>query len=312
MSSPDADLDPGVADALNRVCELVAGAAGAWVVGGVSVPPGAPALADELYARWYTQPDASPPRVAGDALLLRASLLEALRAAHASAATLVPGWTATASDPRGVVSAVSGGAARVLRPGEYVMPRRPGVPPAPGEQVEPVARLDLLDAARGLWWTFSERAPEPPIGRIYFDVRPATAPRAVHEITSALANVAFQLKCPILPVACERVDAMVLYHPRDDRDHVLSALSRRWAVLGPLLDPAVPPLTCVVAPGLAWADDLDDGRSYGESRCHLLASAITASPAAWATGEGAERRGILVAALLEAGVDPRRPWASAA
>ena len=308
----DASLPASVTAALDRVCGLVDRQTADWTVGGDRAAPGVSGLAEALYEHWYTQPAAPPPPATGDPPLHSDSLLSALRAAHAGASEMTVGWTVTATDPRGVLSAVNGDAARLLRPGDYVMPLRPGVPPAPGERVEPVARLDNLDVERGIWWTFTDPGPEPPIGRLYFDARPATAPRAVHEITAALANLTFQMKCPISIAACDRVDAIVLYHPRAARDELLAALSEHWTTLEALLDPAVPPLTCAVRPGVGWADDTADDRSYGESRCHLFATAIDSAAASWDAMDGDERCQLLADALRSAGNDPKCPWVSAA
>jgi hypothetical protein len=294
--------------ALRRVCALVEHDGAGWTVGGEP----AEALADALYAGWYTRPAVPPPPAGGDPPLTRRSLLPALRAAHASAASLATGWTVTGSTPRGTLSAVRAAQTRILRPGEYRMPLRPGVPPAPGEPVEPVARLDQFDSERLLWWAFTDPAPQPPLGRVYLDARPATAARAIHELTAALGELPHQFKCPVLARACERVDAIVVYHARGDRERVLDALEGRWPRLGALLDPAVPALTCAVRPGLAWADDLDADHSFGELRCRQLAGAIGAAADAWHTGGPDDRLELLSAGLRAEGVDPHAPWSAAA
>jgi HopA1 effector protein family len=307
-----APLPRAVADALGRASALVARGGTGWVVEGSVDNSGPDALADALYLHWYTRPDLPPATRRDDPPVHGRWLLAALRAAQARPREPPSGWTVAWSEPRGAVSAARVGEARVLAPGEYLMPLRPGVPPAPGELVEPVAPLDRLDVERGLWWAFTSPEPEPPIGRIYLDARPATAPRVVHEVTAALEGTPFQLKCPILAEAVERVDAVVVYHARAERAGLLAALGSRWSSLGPLLDPAVPPLTCRVRPGLAWADDIDHGRSYGESRCRLLAEAIDRAGAAWEAMEPDERLTMLVEALVDAGLDPQRPWQAAA
>jgi HopA1 effector protein family len=299
---------PAVAKALARVAELVNRNAAGWTVGGVLADAGVDSLGDALYAHWYTMPATPPAPAESDPPLFRRTLLSALRAADARATTTARGWTVTGSDPTGKVSAVRDEVVRILRPGEYVMPVRPGVPPAPGEPIEPVARLDQVDDERGIWWTFSSQAPERPIGRVYVNVRSATAARAIHEVTSGLDAFPYQVKCPIVATACERVDAVVLYHGRSARHDVLDALLARWSGLGPLLDPAVPPLTCPVRPGLAWADDVEDGHSYGESRCLALAAAIDKATSTWSGLVLEERIALLVEGLRAAGVDPQRPW----
>jgi HopA1 effector protein family len=303
-------LPAEVAAAVDRVSTLVAHTPAGWTVGGGGSARDADALADLLYGAWYTQPAVAPPPAPGDPPLGRITLLPALRAAAARPPARDGSWTVTAAGPGGVIAAAdgaAGGRATILRPGDYVMALRPGVPAAPGEPVAPTGPIDHLDAELGLWWSWAEPAPAPPLGRVYLDVRPATAARAVHEVTQALAPFAHQLKCPILPSACERVDAVVVYHARGDRDAVLAALAVRDR-LWELLDPAVPPLTCAVAPGLAWADDPGDGRSYGESRSRLLALAIDAAAATWPALDGAARVALLVDALERAGLDPGAPW----
>jgi hypothetical protein len=298
-----------VADALSRVCALVArDEAAGWSVGGAPAGTTIDSLADALYAHWYTRPATRPPAADGDPPLFRRSLLPALRAGHIRSATMSSGWTVTGADPHGLVSAVKGEDVRILRPGEYFMPVRPGVPPAPGEPVEPVARLDHLDEETGIWWAFTHPPATPPLGRVYLNVRPATAARAVHELTTALDGLTYQFKCPILATACERVDAIVLYHERPARDDVLAALDGRWSTLGPLVDPAVPPLTCMVRPGLSWADDVDDRRSYGENRCSAIAAAIDRASARWPAMGLDERVAYLLEELRALEIDPQRPW----
>jgi hypothetical protein len=302
---PRSPRAPTAAEAgLVRLCALVERRGSEWVVG----PVVARSLAEALYAGWYTQPASPPPAAEDDPPLRHGSLLPALRAAHAQAATAVSGWAVTRSSPGGTVVAANGASSRVLRPGDYHMPLRPGVPSAPGEPVAPVARLDRLDDERGLWWAFSDPEPRPPVGRLYLNARAATGPRAIHELTAALRGHAHQLKCPVFPAAWERVDAIVVYHERDAREAMLAALDERWAALGPLLDPAVPPLTREVAPGLAWADDVDPERSFGESHCRAIAAAIEAAGTGWSQTGPQDRLAVVIAGLKAAGVDPEAPW----
>jgi hypothetical protein len=169
-------------------------------------------------------------------------------------------------------------------------------------------RLDHLDVERGLWWTFSDGALREPIGRVYVNTRAAAVPRLLREITSALVDFTFCLKCSVYPYVYRRVDAMVIYHDRDARDAVVAALLDRSAALAPLLDPAVPPLTGLVRPGLSVADEVGDGRSYGEGRCHLIADAIAARRPDWTALDLAARREVLAAALIESGLDLEKPW----
>lgn len=294
--------------AIDRVARLVTVAATGWCVGDTHRGAGVDELAEALYARWYTEPATNAPPRATDPALHHHSLHAALRAAHAGAARHTSGWVVTGVKPSGAVKAMHGRSGRWIEVGDYVNRARPGVPPAPGEAVDVTARLDELDSERGLWWAFSDPPPRDPLGRVYLNVRAQTSPRVVHEITSALDDFAYRLKCPVLPGAYRRVDAMVLYHERDDRQRLLDRLLDRWATLGPLLDPDVPPLTGRVRPGLAVADELGGGKSYGENRCLLVAEAILRHRDRWAEPDPTARHQVLAAALDEAGAGGDEPW----
>jgi len=306
-TAPDA-----VREALLRVASRVQPTDGGWQVGAFSCDGELEALAEALYAGWYIAPTASTARP-DDPPVRGGPMTAALRAAHALAGLQEEPWVVVHAAPDGTVVATSGERSRSLRPGDYVLAGRPGAPAAPGEVVRTVGRLDSHDVNRGLWWTFTADEPERPIGRVYLDLRPATAPRVVAEVTAALgaAGVRYQLKCPVEPVACERVDAMVLYHRLTDRAAVLAALQDRWARLGPLLDPAVPPLTCRVARGLSWADDDGGDRSFGEARCRALAAGLLGARDRWSELPAPDRLALLADTLGRAGIDPAEPWRAA-
>jgi HopA1 effector protein family len=293
---------------LDRVAAMVEVSDTGWQVHQTHYKPATAALADALYERWYTQPVTPAPSAPADPMLHHRTLLAALRAAHAGTSRLTSGWVITEANPAGGIVAVRGGRQRFAPPGDYVTGSRRCCPATPGMPVELLARNAELDGERGLWWTFSDEPLSEPIGRIYVNVRAATAPRALREITGALTGFTFRLKCPIYPDSYRRVDALVIYHDRDAREGVLAELTGRWAVLGPLLDPGVPPLTGFVRPGLAVADELGDGRSYGEGRCQLLAGAIAGHRDDWAARSAASRREILAAALTESGASIEQPW----
>ncbi|MCM3659982.1 T3SS effector HopA1 family protein [Georgenia satyanarayanai] len=288
---------------LERLAGLVAGEPAAWA----AAVPGAATLAEALYARWYTEPPAviGPARVA-DPPLHAGSLVAVLRAARTADRPAAEPWVVLAAAPDGSVMAQRAETVRQVRSGEYVARARPGVPPAPGELVEVLAPLEMVDAERGLWWTFTDVPPEPPFGRVYLDARAATVGRVVRAVGDALGGTSHQLKCPVLPGGYARVDAVVVYHRRADRPAVLDAL--RNAPLECLLDDPVPPLTCPLGPGVSWADDPGTTLSFGEHVCRALAAGIERSAAGWAAATVEQRTGRLLSALTDAGVDPGTPW----
>jgi hypothetical protein len=341
----EADLaPPAVGSALQRAAALTERTGGGWQVGGIRAGDDVRQVADALYAAWYTcsQRPVVQDRPPHDPPLYRSLLVPSLRAAHAGAVIDVSPLPVVSASPTGTVlvalppRGASGSADQTLaesrRPAEYVAERAPGVPVAPGERVLACSRRDHLDADHGLWWCFSLEPPRAPFGRLYFDARPATAARVVHVVTEVLhqTGARYQLKCPSPAAAVDRVDAIVVYHERQQREELLAALTARADRLRRLLDPGVPPLTCPVLPGLAWADEEPPGEdrsgaagagldrpgpdtlaarhSYGESRCLALASALHRTGAAWSGLTRSEQVGVLRDGLVASGINPVAPW----
>lgn len=302
----------GVETALLELASAIVALEDGWMVRDVRARGGSAdavhKLTDAIYAAWYSQP-ASLERGPADPPLHRCHLTSVVRAAHPQAKSFSPGWVVLACETTGAVRAMAGQRMRWLRPGEYVSQSRPGVPPAPGEQISVVDRLDHVDRERALWWTYSPDEPAPPIGRIYANVRPATSARAIDIAVRTLmsAGVAYQAKIPELAGAARRVDSLVIYHSRSERPAVLDAFGVAQGELKSLLAQECPPLTCEIWPGLSWADDPGNGESFGQSRCAALASAV-AGAAAWNSVGLPERLEVLRSGLDQAGIDPEQPW----
>ena len=272
-----------------------------------SAPTDPHELADRLYAQWYAAPVTPAPEPLGPPL---AGLLDAR--------TLTVGtWTSATVrrvDPAGgLVVRDPGGHHRAVLPGRWA---RPGgdagggssLPPRDGQQVlvPPVGGPVVAES----WWRtwspgWTHPAPAEPLTRIYLCVRLDSLVHVLGRVVEALVglDVPWLLKCAVDAAALTRPDRVVVYLPDGDAPRaveVLDEVCRGW------LEPHTPPLTQVVAPGLAWAQDDGDGASFGENRCAALAPAV----AAWLgtadrrpeDGELAGRRG-----LREAGIDDRRP-----
>jgi hypothetical protein len=308
------DVPPDVHEALVRLLRLVErDRHGAATVDSAAVEPGegAAGIADAIYGTWYT----SDPGVAAPewhAPPWRVDLAPLLRAAHTDARRFEDGWVVTASSPNGRCWLTKQGASRLARPGEYANLTRPGVPPAPGERVAVVARVDWVDEPTGFWFTADPPGgPLPPLSRAYLNVRCDTVAPVLRRLTEALDQTVlpYTLKCPRTIVGYARVDALVLYHERTRTHDVRALLAGMAHDLTTLLEPATPPLTERVAPGVAFADDPGSGKSFGEHVCAALATGLVAVARTGATGESAVAA--LVAALETAGIDPTQPWLKA-
>lgn len=301
-----------LAAALNRLADLVEAADGqsARVAGttvGLAADDARDQVADALYLGWYLalpeddQTRRGFPRT-GDMTCL-------LRAAHAGAEHFEPGWIVVSAAPDGYCQVSKAGRWRSVQPGEYISPLRKGVPPAPGELLEIVRRHDWTDPQTGFWCAQSlDAPPEPPINRAYLDVSAGTVAQVLHEVTARLKREGLRhsLKCPAVAEGYARVDSLVVYYERAHEKQVLALLTDAHDAIGSLLRAPVPPLTLRLAPGLAHAEEPNNGGSFGQSRCHALAGGLVDAL------RRATPREELPASLLDglnaAGIDPCRPW----
>jgi hypothetical protein len=309
-------LPPEVAGALSDVLPLIQHDPDAPAVAGVpvafaeAVPAEASvaAVGQALYVRWYL--GLATDDVASGA----PDLSPLLRAVHAEASRFDPGWVVLSGDADGCLQVGRGEAVRSLRPGDYLSPMRPGVPPAPGEMVAVTGRYDWTDQQTGFW--FAQRpteGPGSPLARAYLNMRLDGIAAVIERVTGAMrdAEVAYTLKVPWRPEAFGRVDTLVVYHARPDGPRVEALLCALHPTIRGALDPRTPPLARRVADGLAVADDPGDGHSFGESRSHAIAPAAIALARMRPTSRD-EAIARLSEGLRDAGIDPMRPWATPA
>ena len=92
----------------------------------------------------------------------------------------------------------------------------------------------------------------------------------VSALTAELRAATFPwlLACPTDPRGTRRAGSAVLHVP--DADCVAELLPD----LMPLLEDTRPPLSLPLAPGVGLATDPDNGMTFGEHRCHLIALAL--------------------------------------
>jgi hypothetical protein len=113
--------------------------------------------------------------------------------------------------------------------------------------------------------------------RVYFNLRPDQAPKAVAVLTEALNSgaVPFRLKALRDEQSYRRCDTAVLYLIGNDMAVTEPPLSRAIAELAPALRLGIPALTKPLAPGVALAEDPKaPGESYGLHRCGLIAEGL--------------------------------------
>lgn len=268
---------------------------------------------EALYQDWYLR--GAEWRAQGDAATVAVALpggqrdlTGALHAAHAGATEFSRGWVVLAAQPRGMLVVGRADRQRTANAGEYASLLRPAVPPAPGEEVAVVRRIDHVDSATGWWASTSELGdPEGDLGRFYLHPRAADAPAIVASLTAELLEQAFpwSVKAAVDAESYWRADSLVVYIPRKDQAAALRCLAVASKRVAGLLR-GLPRLTRPVSPVLAYADDPGGRHSYGTVVCHALASGVADLQSGGLRGEPAVA--VLAGALQSAGIDPGRPW----
>ncbi len=135
--------------------------------------------------------------------------------------------------------------------------------------VDVVQRYDRT-GADGWWRTWNTWwRPRRGDARVLLSPEAGCAPDVVGLLTARLREVPYLLACPSEPARLASSGAVVLHLARP---HALTPALR--AELTPLLRPDSPPLCLPLAPGIAFAQCPDNGMSFGEHRCHLVALAF--------------------------------------
>ena len=112
--------------------------------------------------------------------------------------------------------------------------------------------------------------------RYYLAPQPAQLAEVVQTLSEALdhACLPYLLKYPNDSTQWLRNDAVVLYIAARQAHQVHNLLGRHSLWLRPRLRGQVPLWSQALLPGLGFAQDPDDGRSFGESRCRALAMGL--------------------------------------
>jgi hypothetical protein len=160
-------------------------------------------------------------------------------------------------------------------------------------------RHDRIDPV-GWWhtWNTSWR-PAASAARLLLSPRPDSASALVGELTARLRDVPYLLACPTQTSRLAYNGAAVLCLPR-----LRSLTPPLLTAIAPLLRADTPPLCLPVAPGMAIAQRPDNGMTFGEHRCQLVATALKTAD------DGSE-----LAAIAEVfsahGIDPASPYRTA-
>lgn len=167
-----------------------------------------------------------------------------------------------------------------------------------------VARNDVLRPG-GWWRTWGDDWTPPRTGpgsiRLLMTPRADRLAEFVAAVTGRLIDepVPWSLACATEPRRIARVGCAVLDLPALDAvpDGLLGAVA-------PLLRDAVPPLCLPLAAGVGAAEYPDNGMTFGEHRCHLVALALRHPTS------GRDPMRAIAAVFNAHGVDPAQPYRS--
>jgi len=279
-----------------------------WFGRRFAIRPGAElgrTLAQHLYINFYCAGGPAPlmgyshPVPAGPA----SDLVRRLAAANEGEGGWQPGWRMVGESHDGEVVVERDGL-RLRAPACDV--RGDG----PGGEAEVRRTTELFGASPGFYTALGDAydRPDVALARVYVNVTSAAAPGLVAALTRRLnlARTPFRLKVLADPRAYGRCDAAILYVGEHDASSALEQTLVATTALRPPVASRVPALTRPVAPGVAFAEDPGDGRSFGESRCRLLAEAVLEASAEGVTSAAA-RLGVVARRFAECGIDLERP-----
>jgi hypothetical protein len=202
-----------------------------------------------------------------------------LSEANASHDRLSRGWRLLCLLPTGRYIAQKNGVIRVLAPGQCLL-EPPDISLKEGALVSLRWPKESTTTQPTFYFAFGEeigdRQDDTHLLKVYWNVKAVGVSLLVRLLTQRLNRfqLPFRLKCLNNPAAYTRTDAAVLFMNR-----------RFWRVAAPLLadvhrqmadclEGDVPLFSKRLADGLGVAEEPDNGESFGQQRCRMLAEAI--------------------------------------
>lgn len=148
--------------------------------------------------------------------------------------------------------------------------------------------------------------------RLYWNVRPEYAARLVRAVTWRLNSqgVPFRLKVLNDAIFYGRCDTAVMYLLKPDVGIAGRSIAQVYEEVREGCRPPVPALTKKLAPGVALAEEVGQGESFGQHRCGVLAEGLVRAHDRGLADEE-QRLGAVTEVLEEAGISMQRPYLAA-
>jgi hypothetical protein len=238
------------------------------------------ALAQRLYADWYTAGAVAPSTVAGeDVEAARPYRPDDLSAANCGSGSRQRGWRATVR---------RNGRVLVERDGLRLWADEEHVLGAGGEPdlLEIVVPKESFGPPAGFYTAFGDAgiggAAHEPVDRFYWNIRGEGRTALLVAVTRTLNDGRLPFRFKVVNEAAARCDAGVLYTPTSMRVRMSEPLGTILAAVSDELRPSVPCLAKRLAPGLGFAESPPGDESFGTHRCAILAKSLIAADAAGA------------------------------
>ena len=264
-------------------------------------------LANLLYVQWYTKSRMEKVNIP----LPHPVWAEVFRSAHKGTYLWSEGWKVLKVSNTGRVIAICGKEERMLYPGDYFSPARPGLLPAPGTEIEVVSRRDSTEDQPGFWIAYSSTWSQVSrsIIRIYWNVSPKGAVQLVEQISEKLSDdIPYSFKLPVEPIGYQRADVAVLYLETSYFDTLKAKIKSIHTAMIPFLYPEIPEFTKMLEPGVGLAEDpIEEYESFGLNRCRLIAEGYLLASKMYPNDFGAMKT-VIQNHLEEHGVDLAYPY----
>ncbi|MFT5095205.1 MAG: hypothetical protein ACI93T_004052, partial [Porticoccaceae bacterium] len=200
-------------------------------------------------------------------------------------------------------------------PGEFLFDAGPGMRPQLDDTVSIRVVRESTIVQRGFYFCFSEELPDQfeefNSVRVYFNLCPEGAPILLDELTGRLnrLQIPFRFKCPVSRGLFNRRDSGVLYVPWRFWDPARHCVADSLTWTESLIEDDIPLFTKQARAGVALAEDPGRLRSFGQTRCELMAESLVD---VWLAGSQHSTESTAEDAILsrfqQAGLTLDQPW----
>lgn len=268
-------------------------------------------LESQLYHDFYCQGFAAHSRRGGaQGKWNEAGFLQALSDANSGFGQLDTGWKILEGKSEGFLVQKRG---LKIRVGKEECQAESDAPLQPGMLTGIWLPNELQGVSPGFYMAQSEASfrEEGTRVRLYWHLSPEGALRLMKQATAELnrLKVGFKLKVLKNPNQYTRCDSGVIYLSRGEMETWGPAISKIYQELGEEMKPEVPAFAKRLAPGLGLAEDTENGGSFGQSRCKLLAEGMIRAHEE-EIKPVSDRLKVVADAFSEAGLDLAMPYLS--